>query len=174
LHDLKVEGPIRRTREGGSEWEPIKILLEGDENSNKTNMASKSRLRLNYPSWLRPRSHWSATGPRSQQPPSRTRERSGTPSLAPLTHTGHIGEQHRSDRSLLAKPGNFHRRPLHRSGWCSSPVRPVQVRKLRIHQTGLPSSKLTQTRNSSNTGNNELTQTFTRGKSHKALHRSDR
>jgi hypothetical protein len=25
------EGPIRRTREGGSEWEPIKILLEGDE-----------------------------------------------------------------------------------------------------------------------------------------------
>jgi hypothetical protein len=137
-------------------------------------MASKSRLRLNYPSWLRPRSHWSATGPRSQQPPSRTRERSGTPSLAPLTHTGHIGEQHRSDRSLLAKPGNFHRRPLHRSGWCSSPVRPVQVRKLRIHQTGLPSSKLTQTRNSSNTGNNELTQTFTRGKSHKALHRSDR
>jgi hypothetical protein len=25
-----LEGPIRRTREGGSEWEPIKILLEGD------------------------------------------------------------------------------------------------------------------------------------------------
>jgi hypothetical protein len=41
-----VEGPIRRTREGGSEWEPIKILLEGDENSNKTNAASNTRLRL--------------------------------------------------------------------------------------------------------------------------------
>jgi hypothetical protein len=42
-----VEGPIRRTREGGgSEWEPIKILLEGDENSNKTNTASNTRLRL--------------------------------------------------------------------------------------------------------------------------------
>jgi hypothetical protein len=27
-----------------SEWEPIKVLLEGDENSNKTNKASKSRL----------------------------------------------------------------------------------------------------------------------------------
>jgi hypothetical protein len=27
----EVEGPKRRTREGGSEWEPIKILLEGDE-----------------------------------------------------------------------------------------------------------------------------------------------
>jgi hypothetical protein len=40
------EGPIRRTREGGSEWEPIKILLEGDENSNKTNVASNTPLRL--------------------------------------------------------------------------------------------------------------------------------
>jgi hypothetical protein len=42
----EYEGPIRRTREGGSEWEPIKILLEGDENSNKTNAASNTRLRL--------------------------------------------------------------------------------------------------------------------------------
>jgi hypothetical protein len=41
------EGPIRRTREGGgSEWEPIKILLEGDGDSNKTNTASNTRLRL--------------------------------------------------------------------------------------------------------------------------------
>jgi hypothetical protein len=40
------EGPIRRTREGGSEWEPIKILLDGDKNSNKTNTASNTRLRL--------------------------------------------------------------------------------------------------------------------------------
>jgi hypothetical protein len=38
------EGPIRRTREGGSEWEPIKILLEGDEDSNKMNTASNTRL----------------------------------------------------------------------------------------------------------------------------------
>jgi hypothetical protein len=42
----EVEGPIRRTREGGSEREPIKILLEGDENSNKMNAASNTRLRL--------------------------------------------------------------------------------------------------------------------------------
>jgi hypothetical protein len=34
-----VEGPIRRTREGGSEWEPIKILLKGDVDSNKMNTA---------------------------------------------------------------------------------------------------------------------------------------
>jgi hypothetical protein len=41
-----VEGPIRRTREGGSEWEPIKILLEGDRNSNKMNAASNTLLQL--------------------------------------------------------------------------------------------------------------------------------
>jgi hypothetical protein len=43
---ILCEGPIRRTREGGSEWEPIKILLEGDRNSNKMNTASNTRLRL--------------------------------------------------------------------------------------------------------------------------------
>jgi hypothetical protein len=43
---FQVEGPIRRTREGGSEWEPIKILLEGDGDSNKTNTTSNTRLRL--------------------------------------------------------------------------------------------------------------------------------
>jgi hypothetical protein len=41
----KPEGPIRRTREGRSEWEPIKILLKGDEDSNKTNTASNTRLK---------------------------------------------------------------------------------------------------------------------------------
>jgi hypothetical protein len=40
------EGPMRRTREGGSEWAPIKILLEGDGDSNKTNTASNTQLRL--------------------------------------------------------------------------------------------------------------------------------
>jgi hypothetical protein len=40
------EGPIRRTREEGSEWEPIKILLEGDGNSYKTKTASNTRFRL--------------------------------------------------------------------------------------------------------------------------------
>jgi hypothetical protein len=29
---------------GGSEWEPIKILLEGDGDSNKMNMASNTGL----------------------------------------------------------------------------------------------------------------------------------
>jgi hypothetical protein len=43
---IVAEGPIRQTRERGSECEPIKILLEGDGNSNKMNMASNTRLRL--------------------------------------------------------------------------------------------------------------------------------
>jgi hypothetical protein len=33
-------------QKGGSEWEPIKILLEGDGDSNKTNTTSNTRLRL--------------------------------------------------------------------------------------------------------------------------------
>jgi hypothetical protein len=33
-------------RGGGSEWEPIKILLEGDGDSKKTNMTSNTGLRL--------------------------------------------------------------------------------------------------------------------------------
>ena len=92
-----------------------------------------------------------------------------------LTYTGQAGEHHRSDRSLLVQPGNFHRRPLHRSGRCSSPVRPVQARKPQIHQTGLPSSKLTQTRNSSNTGLQRTHQNVhPRQKPTEPLHRSDR
>jgi hypothetical protein len=58
---------------GGSEWDPIKILLEGDRDSNKMNTTSNTDLRLNYPNWSRPRSHWSATGPRNQHTPYRTK-----------------------------------------------------------------------------------------------------
>jgi hypothetical protein len=43
---LPLEGLIRQTREGGSEWEPIKILLEGDGDSNKMNAASNTLLQL--------------------------------------------------------------------------------------------------------------------------------
>jgi hypothetical protein len=82
-----------------------------------------------YPSWPSPRSHWSATGPRNQLPTSQTRERSGTQTRASLTYTGQDGEHHRSDRSLLAKPVDFHRIALHRSSRCNTPVRPVPARK---------------------------------------------
>jgi hypothetical protein len=46
-----------------------------------------------------------------------------------LTYTDQAGEHHRSDQSLLVKPGDFHRTALHRSGWCNTPVRPVSARK---------------------------------------------
>jgi hypothetical protein len=52
---------LKRRTKGGSEWEPIKILLDGDRDSNKMNSTSNTRLRLNYPSWS------SATDPRNQQ-----------------------------------------------------------------------------------------------------------
>jgi hypothetical protein len=95
------EGPIRRTREGGSEWEPIKILLEGDENSNKTNAASNSRLRLT----TQVGQARVATGVPLDLGTNTldlpTRERSGTPNLEST-------DPHRSDRSLLVKLSNFH------------------------------------------------------------------
>jgi hypothetical protein len=46
----KVRRRLWRTdtanQRGGSEWESIKILLKGDRDSNKTNTASNTRLRL--------------------------------------------------------------------------------------------------------------------------------
>jgi hypothetical protein len=73
-HEMHAfEGPIRRTREGGSEWEPIKILLEGDGNSNKMNTASNTRLRLT----TKVGQAHVATGPRSQHTTFRPEKRSG-------------------------------------------------------------------------------------------------
>jgi hypothetical protein len=61
-----IQPPILKDRygesEGGSEWEPIKILLEGDGNSNKMNTTSNTRLRLTTQVG---RAHV-ATGPRNQ------------------------------------------------------------------------------------------------------------
>jgi hypothetical protein len=63
--------------------------------------------------------------------------------------------------STLAKPKNFHKRPLHLSGRCSSTVRPVQARKSQIYQTDLPSSKLTKLETVATQDNMEFTKTFT-------------
>jgi hypothetical protein len=75
---------------GGSEWEPIKILLEGDGNSNKMNAASNTRLRLT----TQVGQAQVATGVpldlgTNTQPSDR--ERSGTPNLE-------FKDPHRSDR----------------------------------------------------------------------------
>jgi hypothetical protein len=110
-------------REGGSEWESIKILLEGDRGSNKMSTTSNTCLRLNYPSWSRPRSHWSATDPRNRQTTFRAKTHQHTqqkltrlaacatpvrpmPCTGQTGDTGQTGGQSRSDR-------------------CPAPVRPV-------------------------------------------------
>jgi hypothetical protein len=112
-----------------SEWEPIKILLEGDGDSNKTNTASNTRLRLT----TQVGQVHTATGMLlnlgTNSQPHRPESAAEHQNSSPLTNTGQTGEQHRSDRSLLVKPGNFHRMAPHRSGRCNTPVRPVSARK---------------------------------------------
>jgi hypothetical protein len=86
---------------GGSEWEPIKILLEGDGNSYKMNMNSNTRLRLTTQDG---QAHVATgvpldLGTNTHNLP--TQERSGTPNLEST-------DPHRSDRSLLVKLSNFH------------------------------------------------------------------
>jgi hypothetical protein len=168
------EGPIRRTREGGSEWEPIKILLEGDGNSNKMNTTSNTRL------WLTtqvgqahvatgvPLDLGTNTQPSDLRTQRNTKPRVYRPTLVRLVsttgqtgpcwwnwatftkwlHTGQTGETHRLDRSHPKSPQSTKQanRP---------PNRPN-------HET------------SATQDNNEHTQTFTRAKPHRGLHRSDR
>jgi hypothetical protein len=105
-----------------------------------------------YPSRPSPRSHWSATGPRNQHTTFRPENAAEHQTLSPLTNTGQTDEHHRSDRSLLVKLDDFHQVDPHRSGQCNTPVRPVTARKPPNHQTGQPTSKQTQTRNSPYTG----------------------
>jgi hypothetical protein len=103
-----TEGPIRRTREGGSEWEPIKILLEGDRNSNKMNTASNTRLRLTTKVG---QAHVATGVPLdlgTNTPPTDPRNAAENQTSSLQTHTGQTGEHNRSDRSLLVKLSNFH------------------------------------------------------------------
>jgi hypothetical protein len=112
---LVVEGPIQRTREGVVN-ELIKILLEGDGGSNKTNTASNTRLRLTTEVG---QAH-AATGVLldlgTNSQPHRPENASVHNTRASLTYTGLAGEHHQSNRSLLVKPVDFHRTALHRSG----------------------------------------------------------
>jgi hypothetical protein len=102
------EGPIRRTREGGSEWEPIKIFLEGDRNSNKMNAASNTRLRLTTKVG---QAHVATGVPLdlgTNTPHTDPRNAAENQTSSLQTHTGQTGEHNRSDRSLLVKLSNFH------------------------------------------------------------------
>jgi hypothetical protein len=93
------EGPKRRTRERGSEWEPIKIHLKGDRDSNKMNMASNTRLRLT----TQVGQDHAATGVLLAL--GTNNQLHGPENVAEhqprtlLTYTGQAGEHHRSDRS---------------------------------------------------------------------------
>jgi hypothetical protein len=156
-HELLLAKYIWRTdtanqRGGVSEWESKKILLEGDRGSNKMNTTSNTRLRLTTQVG---QDHATTgvllvLGTNNQlQRPENAAEHQLEPHwptpVRSVSTTGQTGP-------YWWNLGTSTKRPLHRSGWCSSPVRPVQARKPQIYQTGLPSSKLIQPRNSSNTG----------------------
>jgi hypothetical protein len=95
--------------EGGSEWEPIKIIFQEDGGSNKMNTALNTRLRLT----TQVGQDHAATGVLltlgTNNQPHRPENAAEHKPRALLTNTSHVSEHHRSDRSLLVKPGDFHR-----------------------------------------------------------------
>jgi hypothetical protein len=128
-----------------------------------------------YPSWPSPRSHWSATGPRSQhtQPSDSSTQRDTKPRVNRPTpvrpvrttgqtgpcwcnwatstkwlYTGQTSETHRSDRSQPESPQST-----------KQANRPPNWPKL---ETAAPRD------------NSEHTKVFTRAKTHQGSHRSDR
>jgi hypothetical protein len=120
-----------------------------------------------YPSWPSPRSYWSATGPRNKHTTFRPENAAEhqTSSLQTNTgqtgpywwnwatftkwlYTGQAGETHRLDRSQPESPQSTKQANL-----------PPNWPKLETDATQ---------------DNNEHTQTFTRAKTHRGLHRSDR
>jgi negative regulator of sigma E activity len=140
---VEFEGPIRRTREGGgSEWEPIKILLEGDGYSNKTNTASNTRLRLT----TQVGQVHIATGVllnlgtnfQTHRPENAAEQQNSSP----LTNAGQTGEHHRSDRSQPESP--------------KTPNRPTEL------QTD-PNSKQQQHRTTANTPKHSVEQKPNKG-----------
>jgi hypothetical protein len=114
---------------GGSEWEPIKFLLEGDGYSNKTNTASNTCLRLT----TQVGQVHAATGVLlnlgTKFQPHRPENAAEHQNSSPLTNTGQTGEHLGSDRSLLVELGDFHRIAPHCSGRRDTLVRPVSARK---------------------------------------------
>jgi hypothetical protein len=93
---IQLEGPKQRTREGGSDWELIKILLEGDRGSNKMNTASNTRLRLT----TQVGKDHAATGVQlalgTNKQLHRPENAAEHQTRASLTYTGQAGEHHRS------------------------------------------------------------------------------
>jgi hypothetical protein len=115
-----------------------------------------------YPCWPSPHSHWSATGPRNQHRTFRPENAAEHQTSSPLTNTGQTGEHHRSDRSLLVKLGDFHRKAPHRSDRCNTPVRPVSARKPQNTKLANRAPNRPKLETAATQDNNEHTQTFTR------------
>jgi hypothetical protein len=78
-----------------------------------------------------------------------------------LTYIGQASEQHKLDRSLLAKPKNFHRRTLHWSDR-SKPGNPKSTKQ------AYRAPKLTKLETSATRDNTKHTEMFTQGKTHTA------
>jgi hypothetical protein len=126
-----------------------------------------------YQGWSSPRSHWSATGPRNQHTTFQPENATEHQTSSPLTNTGQIGEHHRSDRSLLVKLGNFHRKALHRSDR-SQPESPKTPNRPTELQTD-PNSKQLQHKTTANTPRRSPKQKPNRGCTSQTgeRHRSD-
>jgi hypothetical protein len=84
---------------GGSEWEPIKILLK--------NSAYEPKITLRPPALLLPNPHsnWNATRPRSKTPPNHTQKHTAenNSSICCQSKTGQAGFSNHSDGSLGLK-----------------------------------------------------------------------
>jgi hypothetical protein len=93
---------------------------------------------------------------------------------ASLTYTGQVGEHHRSDRSLLVKPGDFHRTALHRSGRCNTQIRPVSARKPQNTKQAYRATNRPKLETTATWDDRELMQTFTRAKPNSGRHWADR
>jgi hypothetical protein len=158
---------------GGSEWEPIKILLEWDGNSNKMKAASNTLLQLTTQvgqahvatgvpldlgtnTTFRPEDA-ANTKPRVYRPtpvrPVSTTGQTGPywwnwATFTKWLHTGHTVETHQSDRSQPESPQST-----------KQANRPPNWPKLETAATQ---------------DNSEHTQTLTQAKTHRGLHRSDR
>jgi hypothetical protein len=80
------------------------------------NTASKTRLRLTTQVGQAHTTTRVLLDQGTNSQPHRPENAAEHKTRASLTYTGHTGEHHRSDWSLLVKPGDFHRIALHRSG----------------------------------------------------------
>jgi hypothetical protein len=180
-----VIGPWRThtaNQRGGSEWEPIKILFDGDRNSNKMNAASNTLLQLTTKVG---QAHVATgvsldLGTNTHSLP--TRARSGTPNLEST-------DPHQSDRwappvkpvpagetEQLSLSGSTPVRPVrHTSQTGPSLKAPKAPNRPTDHQTD-PNSKQNQHRATANTPKRSPEQKPTRARTGQTgqEHRSDR